>query len=247
VVTAIKLPVPVAAVCQAIAELETAYGRKFTIDGHLLGSIGEVVARDALGLELYGMSRKGHDGLCKTRGEVQIKITAKNSIALRHSCNHLIVLKMDQYGKEANIVYDGPGAPIWALVAHKKKPSNGQYQVSLTAIEEVKRKATWQAARAVAYAPCLPTSARQPPSGDLWLHEIKHDGFRVIARKNGARVKLCSRRPGYRCRAAILGVACYLPPGLSARGQRDRMKRRRMSNRVISIEGSRGRPSMHFR
>jgi ATP-dependent DNA ligase len=25
----------------------------------------------------------------------------------------------------------------------------------------------------------------QPPSGELWLHEIKHDGFRVVARKNG--------------------------------------------------------------
>jgi bifunctional non-homologous end joining protein LigD len=43
--------------------------------------------------------------------------------------------------------------------------------------------------------PCLPTSAPQPPSGELWLHEIKHDGFRVIARKNGKRVKLYSR-PG---------------------------------------------------
>jgi ATP-dependent DNA ligase len=26
--------------------------------------------------------------------------------------------------------------------------------------------------------PCLPTTAPQPPSGDGWLHEIKHDGFR---------------------------------------------------------------------
>jgi ATP-dependent DNA ligase len=41
--------------------------------------------------------------------------------------------------------------------------------------------------------PCLPTKARQTPSGDLWLHEIKHDGFRVIARKDGERVKLYSR------------------------------------------------------
>jgi ATP-dependent DNA ligase len=31
-------------------------------------------------------------------------------------------------------------------------------------------------------APCLPTKTLQPPSGDAWLHEIKHDGFRVIAR-----------------------------------------------------------------
>jgi bifunctional non-homologous end joining protein LigD len=44
-------------------------------------------------------------------------------------------------------------------------------------------------------APCLPTSAPQLPCGAVWLHEIKHDGFRVIARKNGHRVKLYSR-PG---------------------------------------------------
>jgi bifunctional non-homologous end joining protein LigD len=43
--------------------------------------------------------------------------------------------------------------------------------------------------------PCLPTKAPQPPSGDTWLHEIKHDGFRVIARKDGERVRLYSR-PG---------------------------------------------------
>jgi bifunctional non-homologous end joining protein LigD len=44
-------------------------------------------------------------------------------------------------------------------------------------------------------APCLPTTAPQPPSGAAWLHEIKHDGFRVIARKIGERVRLYSR-PG---------------------------------------------------
>jgi bifunctional non-homologous end joining protein LigD len=41
-------------------------------------------------------------------------------------------------------------------------------------------------------APCLPTKTDKLPSGDLWLHEIKHDGFRVIARKDGERVKLYS-------------------------------------------------------
>jgi bifunctional non-homologous end joining protein LigD len=37
--------------------------------------------------------------------------------------------------------------------------------------------------------------SRNPPSGDTWVHEIKHDGFRVIARKDGERVRLYSR-PG---------------------------------------------------
>jgi bifunctional non-homologous end joining protein LigD len=44
-------------------------------------------------------------------------------------------------------------------------------------------------------APCLPTKTDKLPSGSEWLHEIKHDGFRVIARKQGAQVRLYSR-PG---------------------------------------------------
>jgi ATP-dependent DNA ligase len=37
-------------------------------------------------------------------------------------------------------------------------------------------------------APCLPTKADTLPSGGLWLHEI--NGFRIIARKDGERVRL---------------------------------------------------------
>jgi bifunctional non-homologous end joining protein LigD len=44
-------------------------------------------------------------------------------------------------------------------------------------------------------APCLPTKTDKLPSSSEWLHEIKHDGFRIIARKTGARVRLYSR-PG---------------------------------------------------
>jgi hypothetical protein len=38
--------------------------------------------------------------------------------------------------------------------------------------------------------PPMPT-----PSGDAWLHEIKHGGFRVMARKDGDRVRLSERSP----------------------------------------------------
>jgi ATP-dependent DNA ligase len=44
-------------------------------------------------------------------------------------------------------------------------------------------------------SPCLPTKTDKLPSGSEWLHEIKHDGFRVIARKKGPQVRLYSR-PG---------------------------------------------------
>jgi ATP-dependent DNA ligase len=36
-----------------------------------------------------------------------------------------------------------------------------------------------------AFWPCLPTSVTKAPTGEHWVHEIKHDGFRIIARRIG--------------------------------------------------------------
>ena len=55
--------------------------------------------------------------------------------------------------------------------------------------------AMWRSLPAGFIAPCLPTKTDKLPSGGLGLHEIKHDGFRVIARKDGPQVLLYSR-PG---------------------------------------------------
>jgi ATP-dependent DNA ligase len=44
--------------------------------------------------------------------------------------------------------------------------------------------------------PCLPRPADRPPIGGNWLHEIKHDGFRIMARRDAAGVRLLTRN-GY--------------------------------------------------
>ena len=41
--------------------------------------------------------------------------------------------------------------------------------------------------------PCLPSPAKAPPSGPGWLHEIKHDRFRILARRDSADVRLITR------------------------------------------------------
>ena len=45
-------------------------------------------------------------------------------------------------------------------------------------------------------SPCLPTKAPQPPSGPEWLHEIKFDGYRLMVRREGARVR-CYTKNGH--------------------------------------------------
>ena len=42
--------------------------------------------------------------------------------------------------------------------------------------------------------PCLPSPAPKPPAGPGWIHEIKHDGFRLMARRDPAGVRLLTRR-----------------------------------------------------
>ena len=41
--------------------------------------------------------------------------------------------------------------------------------------------------------PCLPRRADKPPAGGNWIHEIKHDGFRIMARRDAAGVRLLTR------------------------------------------------------
>jgi ATP-dependent DNA ligase len=44
--------------------------------------------------------------------------------------------------------------------------------------------------------PCIPTRVPKPPAGRDWVHEIKHDGYRLQVRREGAVVRLFTRR-GY--------------------------------------------------
>ena len=47
--------------------------------------------------------------------------------------------------------------------------------------------------RKSAFEPCIPTCATKVPDRPEWLHEIKHDGYRLIVQREGKRVRLFTR------------------------------------------------------
>jgi ATP-dependent DNA ligase len=51
-----------------------------------------------------------------------------------------------------------------------------------------------RADRARFIEPCLPSPADKPPSGSNWIHEIKHDGFRLMARRDPVGIRLITRK-----------------------------------------------------
>jgi hypothetical protein len=132
----IPLPKPVADIYRAVAELDKLYGshkRKFTPDGHLVGSIGEVVAAEALKLTLYPSSHAGHDAY-DSNGDVQIKMTGGKSVAMYATSVRLVVLKIVS-PDEAEVVYDGPGEPAWSSA--RKMGKNGQCVISLAKLRSL--------------------------------------------------------------------------------------------------------------
>jgi hypothetical protein len=112
-----------------VNELEQQFpGRHFTLDGHLVGSIGEVLAASMYDLELLKASTEIHDAKAKNGKMVQIKATQVKSVCLSNEPEHLIVLKLQEDGS-ADVVYNGPGKPVWEATGRMQK--NGQRSISL--------------------------------------------------------------------------------------------------------------------
>jgi len=104
-------------------------GRKFTLDGHLVGSIGEVIAAYMFDLELGRASTLGHDAMCRAGRKVEIKFTQGRSVAIRHESEHLLVLHRPKNGR-VRVVFNGPGLVAWGAAGSVQ--SNGQRPISLS-------------------------------------------------------------------------------------------------------------------
>lgn len=103
-------------------------GRRFTPDGHLVGSVGEVIAAYMFSLDLSPASTKGHDATTRDGRKVEVKLTQGRSVALRHEPEHLIVLHRPK-GGPVRVAYNGPGTLAWAAAGARQ--SNGQCPISL--------------------------------------------------------------------------------------------------------------------
>lgn len=136
----VSLPPQVVAIYRAVEELQANYpGRKFTPDGHMVGSIGEVVAAEALGLTLHPSSHACHDAYDAEGRQIQIKMTAGNAIGMYSKCERLVVLRVVS-PEDAEIVYDGPGEAAWAHAS--KLGRNGQRVVRLSKLRALQEART---------------------------------------------------------------------------------------------------------
>jgi bifunctional non-homologous end joining protein LigD len=67
----------------------------------------------------------------------------------------------------------------------------GPRKLAAMLIERMRKRLA--ADRASFIEPCLPSPADKPPFGANWIHEIKHDGYRLMARRDPAGIRLITR------------------------------------------------------
>ena len=100
--------------------LETMFpGRHFTLDGHLVGSVGEVAAAFHYGIELFPPSTELHDGFADGRN-VQIKITQAENVLIGEEPEYLVVLYLAST-RRIYEVYNGPGDIPWKTTSKTDK------------------------------------------------------------------------------------------------------------------------------
>ena len=106
-----------------VNELERDFpGRHFTLDGHLVGSIGEVLAAYYYGIELYTASAVAHDGEVDGK-KVQIKITQQDNIVIGHEPDYLVALYLKRNG-DIYEIYNGPGKEPWETASKRDSHNN---------------------------------------------------------------------------------------------------------------------------
>lgn len=120
---------------QLVNELEAAFpGRPFTPDGHLVGSLGEVLASHYYDLELLPCSTICHDAKSADGRLVQVKATQGRSVALRAQPDHLLVILLKRDGTIEE-VYNGPGRLAWNSCGKRQK--NGQSPISVSKLRRL--------------------------------------------------------------------------------------------------------------
>jgi hypothetical protein len=138
----ITIPEAVKQMLGIVERLCVAYPKKkFTLDGRLVGDIGEVLVEDAYDLALYADVKKHHDAECSDGRLVQIKATMKKSLTFPadHVPNYYLGVQVKPDGTFIE-VFNGPGAVAWEAVKDRSSPKTNLHSVSVVALKKLQEK-----------------------------------------------------------------------------------------------------------
>jgi len=130
---AISIPDAVKEMLAIVQRLRTAFPKKkFTLDGRLVGDIGEILAEEAYDIALFEDLQKHHDGETSDGRLVQVKTTMQKSLTFPadHVPNYYLGIHVRSDGSFSE-VFNGPGAQAWEAVKNRKPPKTNLHSVPI--------------------------------------------------------------------------------------------------------------------
>lgn len=136
---AITIPQAVRKMLRIIDRLCDAYPhKKFTLDGRLVGDIGEILVANAYDVTLFDTMKKCHDAQCSDGRLVQIKATMKTSLTFPagHVPDYYLGVQIHRNGKFTE-VFNGPGKIAAKSVSGRANPKTNLHSVTLSALRKL--------------------------------------------------------------------------------------------------------------
>ena len=135
----ITVPEAIGELLGIVARLRDSYPkRRFTLDGRLVGDLGEVLVGDAYEVELYPKLQKHHDAVASGERKVQIKATMKDSLTFPadHVPDYYLGIKIHPDGS-FDEVFNGPGAIAGKAVRNRKPTKTNLHSITINALREL--------------------------------------------------------------------------------------------------------------
>jgi len=132
----ISIPDAVNQMLQIVKQLQTAFPKKrFTLDGRLVGDLGEILVEAAYDIELHDELQKHHDGIASDGRQVQIKATMQNSLTFPgdHVPDYYLGIKIHSDGTFTE-VFNGPGSVAWKAVSNRKPTKTNLHSISINTL-----------------------------------------------------------------------------------------------------------------
>jgi len=124
---------------ETVDELQRAYPKKkFTLDGRLLGDIGEILVEGAYDLTLFDRLAKHHDGTTSDGRLVQIKATMQNTLTfpVDHVPDYYLGIKIKSDGTFDEI-FNGPGSIVAKYISNRKPTKTNLHSVPISSLSKL--------------------------------------------------------------------------------------------------------------
>ena len=135
----ITIPEAIKQLLQITKQLHNEYPkRRFTLDGRLVGDIGEVLAEGEYDIELYDGLQKHHDAKASDGRQVQIKATMKDSLTfpVDHVPDYYLGIKIEHDGTLTEI-FNGPGSVAFEAVKNRQPTKTNLHSVHINTLKRL--------------------------------------------------------------------------------------------------------------